>query len=83
MTTGSRARAEFVSVGSTNFDPRSFKLNDEASLKIYQHGFAEQMSSVYEADLRSAEPYTLEMWQRRPLKEKLAERLLWPIRSQL
>ena len=74
---------EFVSVGSTNFDPRSFKLNDEASLNIYDHGFAEQMSGVYEADLRSAEPYTLEMWQRRPLKEKLAERLLWPIRSQL
>jgi cardiolipin synthase len=74
---------EFVSVGSTNFDPRSFRLNDEASLNVYDHGFAQQMSAVYEADLESATPYTLEMWQRRPLREKLAERLLWPIRSQL
>jgi len=74
---------EFVSVGSTNFDPRSFRLNDEASLNIYDHGFARQMVDVYEADLESAKPYTLEMWQQRPLKEKLAERLLWPIRSQL
>ena len=74
---------EFVSVGSTNFDPRSFRLNDEASLNIYEQGFALQMANVYEADLESATPYTLDMWKRRPLSEKLAERLLWPIRSQL
>ena len=74
---------EFVSVGSTNFDPRSFRLNDEASLNIYDHGFAQQVADVFEADLKSAKPYTLEMWKDRPLKEKLAERLLWPIRSQL
>lgn len=74
---------EFVSVGSTNFDPRSFRLNDEASLNIYEHEFAQQMSGIFEADLASASPYTLEMWNRRPLREKLTERLLWPIRSQL
>jgi cardiolipin synthase len=74
---------EFVSVGSTNFDPRSFRLNDEASLNIYEHAFAQEMATVFEADLGSAAPYTLEMWNRRPLMEKLAERLLWPIRSQL
>lgn len=74
---------EFVSVGSTNFDPRSFRLNDEASLNIYGRGFAQQMSSVFEADLELAKPYTLEMWQQRTLWEKLAERLLWPIKSQL
>ncbi len=74
---------EFVSVGSTNFDPRSFRINDEASLNIYEHGFAQQMAGVFEADLESAIPYTLQMWKRRPLSEKLSERLLWPIRSQL
>ncbi|HSM11986.1 MAG TPA: phospholipase D-like domain-containing protein [Lysobacter sp.] len=74
---------EFVSVGSTNFDPRSFRLNDEASLNIYDHGFAGQLAEVFESDLKSAKPYTYEMWKKRPLKEKLAERLLWPIRSQL
>jgi cardiolipin synthase A/B len=74
---------EFVSVGSTNFDPRSFRLNDEASLNIYDRGFAQQLTSVFESDVGSATPYTLEMWEMRPLREKLAERLLWPIRSQL
>jgi cardiolipin synthase len=63
--------------------PASFRLNDEASLNIYEHEFAQQLSSVFEADLGAATPYTLEMWNRRPMREKLAERLLWPIRSQL
>lgn len=73
----------FVSVGSTNFDARSFRLNDEASLNVYDAGFAGQMTTVFEADLAQAAPYTYDHWRRRPVSEKLAERLLWPIRSQL
>src|SRR5690606_31820210 len=42
---------ELVSVGSTNFDIRSFRLNDEASLNIYDHGFADRMTAVFEDDL--------------------------------
>jgi len=74
---------EFVSVGSTNFDARSFRLNDEASLNIYDAGFAGEITTVFEADLAQARPYTYEQWKRRPLSERLAEHLLWPIRSQL
>lgn len=74
---------EFVSVGSTNFDARSFRLNDEASLNVYEHDFAQQMAAVYEQDLTHAKPYTYDVWKERPLREKLAERLLWPIESQL
>ena len=74
---------ELVSVGSTNFDPRSFRLNDEANLNIYDRMFAQQMTQVFEEDMKPAVRYTLEMWKRRPLKEKLAEKLLRPIRSQL
>jgi hypothetical protein len=29
-----------VSIGSTNFDVRSFELNDEASLNVYDSSFA-------------------------------------------
>ena len=74
---------ELVSVGSTNFDARSFRLNDEANLNIYDTTFAMQMTKVFEKDLHSAVPYTLDMWKRRPLGEKLVEKLLRPIRSQL
>ena len=72
-----------VSVGSTNFDLRSFRLNDEASLNVYDRDFAQAMTYVFEEDLEKARPYTYEMWKRRPLSQKLAEKLLIPIRSQL
>ncbi|MDO8908138.1 MAG: phospholipase D-like domain-containing protein [Pseudohongiella sp.] len=74
---------QFVSVGSTNFDMRSIRLNDEASLNIYSSDFAAQMTTVFEADLMSAELYSFAHWQNRALHEKLYEKLLLPIRSQL
>jgi cardiolipin synthase len=74
---------EFVSVGSTNFDIRSFRLNDEASLNLYHAGFAEAMTRVFEADLGPTIRYTLQMWEDRPFKEKFAEKVLLPIKSQL
>jgi len=62
-----------VSVGSTNFDNRSFRLNDEANLNIYDEGFAAQESAQFEADLQRARRVTLQAWEQRPLKEKLFE----------
>jgi cardiolipin synthase A/B len=72
-----------VSVGSTNFDMRSFELNDEASLNVYSAEFAKRMTEVFEADLRASTPYDFEKWQQRPWLEKMAEIMLIPIRSQL
>jgi cardiolipin synthase A/B len=64
-----------ASLGSTNFDPRSFHLNDEANLNVYDAGFARRMTEVFEADLRRCKRITLEAWQGRPAKEKLHERV--------
>jgi cardiolipin synthase len=72
-----------VSVGSTNFDMRSFDLNDEASLNIYSTAFSTQMTAVMNADLQHATPYTLDTWQRRSWSEKLGELLVRPLESQL
>ena len=74
---------ELVSVGSTNFDMRSFRLNDEASLNVYDRAFAQHMTAVFEADLEKSKRYTYERWDNRPFREKLIEKLIWPIRSQL
>ncbi|MCA1779105.1 MAG: phospholipase D-like domain-containing protein [Xanthomonadaceae bacterium] len=74
---------EFVSVGSTNFDIRSIRLNDEASLNVYNSDFATQMTAAFEADLLEAEEYFLDRWKSRPLREKFSEKILLPIRSQL
>jgi len=74
---------ELVSVGSTNFDIRSFRLNDEASLNLYDRAFAEDMTAIFENDLRHSTLYTHQMWQQRPLKEKLMEKFVLPLKSQL
>ena len=72
-----------TSVGSTNFDVRSFRLNDEASLNVYDAAFAARMTEVFEADLKPTVRYTYQSWQARPLKEKLFEKFVLPIKSQL
>ena len=72
-----------TSVGSTNFDIRSFRLNDEASLKVYDADLAARMTEVFEADLKPTALYTYRMWKDRPLREKLFEKFILPIKSQL
>jgi len=63
------------SVGSTNFDPRSFHLNDEANLNVYDREFAAHLTQVFEEDLRRCQRVTLQDWQRRPPLEKARERM--------
>jgi cardiolipin synthase len=72
-----------VSVGSTNFDNRSFRLNDEANLNVYDAAFARRQTQVFEADMKRSERVTYEAWLDRPWTEKLAERLSGLLRSQL
>ena len=74
---------QMVSVGSTNFDLRSFRLNDEASLNVYDAAFAAHMTEVFERDLKPTTRYTYETWEKRPLKEKFMEKVVLPIKSQL
>ena len=64
-----------VSVGSTNFDDRSFQMNDEANLNIYDARFARQQTAIFEQDLKKARRITYEQWLDRPLKEKAWEKV--------
>ena len=72
-----------VSVGSTNFDNRSFRLNDEATLNIADAEFAKQQTAIFEVDLSRSRRITFAEWSARPLKEKIAERLASLLGSQL
>jgi cardiolipin synthase A/B len=72
-----------VSTGSTNFDDRSFRLNDEANLNIYDAGFAAEQAAIFNADLAKSRRITVAEWQSRPLKEKLLEHLASLLGSQL
>lgn len=72
-----------VSVGSTNFDSRSFKLNDEANLNIYDRDFAKQQTTVFAEDITNSKQITLEKWMDRPFKEKLIEKFVPLLDTQL
>ncbi len=73
----------WVSVGSTNFDSRSFKLNDEANLNVYNQQFAERQLADFKMDLTHAKQITLQQWENRPWQEKAWEHSLKIIRPQL
>ena len=62
-----------VSTGSTNFDNRSFRLNDEANLNVYDAGFAAEMTREFEQDFAKTRAITIEQWRNRPWKEKVIE----------
>jgi len=61
-----------VSVGSTNFDNRSFSINDEANLNVMDEGFAQQMSEIYEADWARATPVTEHKFAQRPWYQRVS-----------
>jgi cardiolipin synthase len=72
-----------VSTGSTNFDDRSFRLNDEANLNIYDAAFAAEQVRIFEADLAKSRRIDLATWQSRPLHDKILEHLASLLGSQL
>jgi cardiolipin synthase len=63
----------FTSVGSTNFDDRSFRLNDEASLNVFDAGVAAEQAKIFEQDLAQSKEYTLADWAARPWWQRLGE----------
>lgn len=70
------------SVGSANFDTRSFRLNFETNVIIYDALFAEGMKGAFERDLSSCTELTQEIYDRRSLIVRIKEpfaRLLFPL----
>ncbi|HET6265147.1 MAG TPA: phospholipase D-like domain-containing protein [Usitatibacter sp.] len=73
----------WVSVGSTNFDNRSFKLNDEANLNVLDREFALRQTKDFEDDLEKSRRVTYEEWLNRPWTEKFLEKTMAVLRDQL
>jgi cardiolipin synthase len=73
----------WATVGSTNFDNRSFELNDELNVVLHDRSVVERLSTAFETDLGRARRVTYEAWQARGLRTKLLELFVMPIESQL
>ena len=73
----------WTTVGSTNFDNRSFRLNDEANLNVLDPDFARGQEDTFERDKARSRRVTPEEWRNRPWTEKLKERAAGLLRTQL
>jgi cardiolipin synthase len=64
-------------VGSTNFDNRSFGLNDEVNLAVRDTTLAQRLESDFAHDLAGSRRITLDEWRHRPVTERAPELLGW------
>ena len=69
-------------VGSTNFDNRSFGINDEVNLAIKDPAVAMRLERDMAADLKQSRRITLDDWRRRPVTERATELLGWVFERQ-
>jgi cardiolipin synthase A/B len=64
-------------VGSTNFDNRSFGINDEVNLAARSPELAARLTRDFEDDLAQSQRITYEEWKRRPIWERTFENVGW------
>jgi len=70
-------------IGSSNFDNRSFALNQELNLTVYDRGVAHRLEDIFQEDLKYSQKITYEQWQSRSIVERFIELFEFPIREQL
>lgn len=73
----------WTSVGSANFDDRSFRRNDEANLNIFSTELAREQIGYIEADIRESKRMVSRRWARRSNTRRVYEQLALLLRSQL
>ena len=61
---------EWCSVGSTNFDPRSFRLNDEITVAMCDAEVAAELRRAFADDMQHAHEWTHEEWRNRDAAHK-------------
>jgi cardiolipin synthase len=73
----------WATLGSTNFDPRSFFLNSELNTSIKDAAFAEQLATFFEGGFKASSLMTVADWQARKPQERLLGWLGSLVTSQL
>ncbi len=73
----------WTSVGSCNFDDRSFRLNDEANLNIFDEEFARRQLEHVERDLAQSRKIIARRWAHRPMTKRILESIAIRFRTQL
>jgi len=69
-------------VGSTNFDNRSFGLNDEVNLATFDQELAARLQQDFAMDLVESDAVSYDEWKRRSLFDRAHEWLGWVLERQ-
>lgn len=64
---------DFVTVGSTNLDPRSLEQNFEVNVFIYDNNIAIRQRDIFLDDMKECSLVDPEEWQHRPWLQKFAQ----------
>ncbi len=67
----------YVQIGSTNFDPRSLRLNFELNVECFDTSFARQMRTYFNISHEKGYEYTLEDVKNQPLPKRLLHAFAW------
>jgi cardiolipin synthase A/B len=67
----------WCSVGSSNFDDRSFETNDEVMLGFLDRGLAKRLEQIFEADLAHCVELDAAQWKRRGLLHRAKDSALY------
>jgi cardiolipin synthase len=73
----------WATIGSTNFDNRSFALNQELNLTVYDGGLTQRLEKIFYEDLKYSKKISYEEWQDRSIWERLWELVAFPVKEQL
>jgi len=68
---------------STNFDNRSFALNEELKLTIYHASLAHQLEEAFEQDLKYSKQITYAEWNSRGIGARICELFAFPVKEYL
>ena len=74
---------QWCAIGSSNFDDRSFEINDEITLGLHDAGMAQRFEALFEKDVKDCEELELRRWERRGWRHKLLDRLMYLFNEQL
>ena len=73
----------WATIGTTNFDNRSFALNQEINLTVHDRAVAGRLEEIFQEDLKYAKQISYDEWKSRGLYERFVDWGAFPVKDQL
>ena len=73
----------WATIGTTNVDNRSFALNQEINLTVYDRVIGRRMEQIFDEDLKYSTPVSYDEWKSRGIVQRVIEWFSFPLKEQL